>query len=191
MADRPEAIQLLSGSRRKLEVAVPGENKPIYFGLAFVAVVVAIYFAVFFYLGNLQSQVETLDNEITALENKRDKKFEQEALVLSKRLSLAGDLTKNHLIWSAAFDRIEAITPPSVQFTNLQAILQETRIEIQGTAPSYTVIAKSIAALLADPVFLDVDVNKVSSLPSGLLEYSMRIAFDKNKFLLNPVKDKP
>lgn len=190
MADRPETIQLLFGSRRKLEVAVPGENRPIYFGLAFLVIIGAIYFGVRLYLNRLQGQVEALDSEIISLENKRDKKFEQEVLVWSKRLSLAGDLTKNHLIWSKALQHIEETTPSAVQFTNLQAFLQDDRIEISSTAPSYTVIAKSIAALLADAVFLDVDLNKISSLPSGFLEYSLRIHFDRNKLLLNAVSDK-
>jgi hypothetical protein len=190
MADRPETIQLLSGSRRKLEVAVPGENNPVYFGLAFLVLIGATYFGVHYYLNHLQSRAETLDGEIVSLEKKRDKKFEQEALVWSKRLSLAGDLSKNHLIWSKALRHIEEATPSSVQFSNLQASLQDDRIEITSTAPSYTMIAKSIAAVLADTVFLDADLNKISSLPSGLLEYSLRIRFDRNKLLLNAVSDK-
>lgn len=185
MPDNGEAIQLLSGSRRRLDVIVPGENRLIYFGLAVLILVGALFGIVSFYLSSLKDRVAELDNELVTLEGKRDKKFEKEALVWNRRLSLAGGLIKNHIIWSQAMHRVEAVTPSSVEFSNFHAVLQDNMVEVKATAPSYTVIARSIAALSANPVFTDVVLNKISGLPSGFLEYDLRVTFDRNKLLIN------
>lgn len=191
MAEREEAIQLLSGSRRRLDVAVPGEKKPIYLGVVILVIVSALFGLVIFYLSSLREKMAILDKEAVSLENKRDKKFEQEALVWNKRLSLVGGLIKNHIIWSESLKKIEALTPSEVQFTNFSATLQDDRIEIKGTAPSYTVIARAIAALSADPNFTDVVLNKIAGLSSGLLEYDMRVSFNRKKFLLGSLGGSP
>ena len=190
MADNGKAIQLLAGSRRKLDVTLPGENRPIYIGIVFLVIMGLLFGAVSFYLANLKSQVANLDNELVTLENKRDKKFEKEALVWDKRLSLAGSLIKNHIVWSRAMQKIESLTPSMVQFSNYHSIFQDDMIEIKATAPSYTVIAKSIAALSADPNFIDTSLNKITSLPSGFLEYDIRVKFSRSKLLLNMTEEK-
>ncbi len=184
MSDKEEAIQLLSGSRRKLDVAVPGENKPIYIGLVFLVIIGAVFFAVNFYLTHLQERAASLDDEMISLDKKRDKKFEQEALVWNKRLSLAGGLIKNHVVWSEALRKVEALTPAEIQFMNFHATLANDRIELKAIAPSYTVIARSIAALTADAAFTDVALNKITSQPSGLLEYDMTVTFSRGKLIL-------
>lgn len=190
MANNGEAIQLLSGSRRRLDVTVPGENRPMFFGLAVLILIGVLWGAATFYLSRLETKVVGLDNELVTLENKRDKKFEKEALVWDKRLSIAGGLIRNHVIWSQALHKIEALTPPAVQFSNFHVVLQDNTIDLKATAPSYTAIAKAVAALAEDAVFTDVALSKVSSLPSGFLEYSLKITFNRNKFLLVPVEEK-
>ena len=182
-----EAVQLLSGSRRKLDVSVPGENRPIFVGAAFLVLVGIVFGGLIFYLARLEDRISNLDNELIALEEKRDPKGELEILDWNKKLGLSGGLISNHIVWSQALQKLQNLTPPQVQFSSLGANLQEDKIEIRGTAPSYTIIAKTIAALSGDPVFVDLTLNKVSGLSSGLLEYDLRISFARDKLLLSTI----
>lgn len=180
-------VQLLSGSRRRLDVSVPGENRPIFAGVVFLVLAALSFGGLSFYLSNLRDRLSALDSEFNLQEDKRDQKKELEILTWNKKLSLAGDLIGNHIVWSRAMQKIHDLTPPQVQFSSFRAELQEGKIEIESAAPSYTVIAKAIAALSGDPVFTDVSLNKISGLSSGLLEYDLRVDFAKDKLLLNAV----
>lgn len=185
MPTQNEDIQLLSGSRRKLEVKVPGENRPLYIGLVFLAVAGGLWGGANFYFASLRDQLINLDGELAALESSRDRASEQAILVLDKRLALADGLVSNHLVWSEVLKKIQAATPLAVQFLGLRTNGTDGWADIQATAPSYTVVAKHLAALLADPIFIDISLNKISGLPSGFLEYSFKVSFNKQKLLLS------
>lgn len=180
-------IQLLSGSRRKLDISVPGENRPIWGGAVLLILVVVAFGGLSFYLSNLRDRLSALDSKLVVQENKRDQKGEREILAWDKKLSLAGRLVSNHIVWSRAIQKIQDLTPPPIQFANFHVELQEGKIEIKGMAPSYAVIAQAIAALSTDPVFTDISLNKISGLSSGLLEYNLRIDFSKDKLLLGVI----
>ena len=59
------------------------------------------------------------------------------------------------------------------------------KIDMKGFASSYTMVAQFIASLLSEEAITDIELNKINSLSTGLLELDMKILFDKNKFLLN------
>lgn len=190
MPDSRGGIQLLPESRRKLEIQIPGENRPLVFGAAFLVLVLVVFFLLNLYFSYLQNQLTDLNGELTGLEQKRDKKFEQDLLTLEKRLQVAGKLIDNHLIWSRGLRKIEALTPPGVLFSFLSAVAQDHQLDIKATAVSYTIIARHIASLSGDETITDVILNKVTSLPTGFLEYDLRVIFDQNKLILNPPSEK-
>lgn len=179
-----ESIQLLSGSRRKLEVKVPGENRPLFMGGIFLVAVGMAWGGLWYYFNSLHAQLMNLDNELSVLESSRDRKSEKDILAWEKRLVLAGKVVGDHLVWSEALSKIQAAVPSTVQFSTLSVNAQSEHIDIKATAPSYMVVAKHIAAFAAEPVFTEVSINKISGLPSGLLEYDLRVTFDRNKLLL-------
>lgn len=185
MPTQNEDIQLLSGSRRKLEVKVPGENRPLYIGLVFLTVAGGLWGGANFYFASLRDQLINLDGELAALESSRDRASEQAILVFDKRLTLADGLVSNHLVWSEILKKIQAATPLTVQFLTLHTNGTNGWVDIRATASSYTVVAKHLAALLADPIFTDISLNKISGLPSGFLEYNFKISFNKQKLLLS------
>lgn len=182
-----ESIQLLSGSRRKLEVKVPGENRPLYVGGIFLVVAGMIWGGLWYYFNSLSGQLANLDSTLSTLETGRDRKSEKDILTWEKRLALAGKVVGNHLVWSEALSKIQAAAPPAVQFSTFSANAKSAYVDIKATAPSYTVVAKHIASFMAEPVFTEVDINKISGLPSGLLEYDLRVTFDRNKLLLSQI----
>lgn len=178
-------ISLLPESRRRLEISVPGENRPLYFGTGVILLVVLIFVGGKFYTSSLASRLAKIDNELNTLEAQRDKEFEQELIHLKKQFSLAGGLLAKHSVWSNVLVKVQNLTLPQVQLETLLANANDGKIEIKGRAASYTVVAKMIAALLSEESVEDVSLDKISSFSSGVLEYNMRILFVKDKFLLN------
>ncbi|TSC74038.1 MAG: hypothetical protein G01um101444_398 [Parcubacteria group bacterium Gr01-1014_44] len=185
MSNQGGIISLLPESRRKLEINIPGENRPLYYGAGVVLLVVLLFAGMKIYAGYLVGQLAEIDNEISAVENQRDKKFEQELLLLQKQFSLVGDVLKNHPIWSNVLSQVQGLTPSQVQIENLAGVINESKLEIKGRALNYTVIARQMAALLSNPAIVDLYLDKVSTFSTGALEYNMRVFFDKESFLLN------
>lgn len=178
-------ISLLPESRRRLDIKVPGENRPLYFGGAVVLLVLIIFGGLKLYHSSLVNKLMEIENEISAGEAKRDKKFEKEAILLNKQFSLVGDLLQNHPVWSNVLITVQSLTPPQTQLKTVLGDITENKVEMVGRAPSLTTIAKQIAALLGNEGVLDVSLDKVATYSTGVLEYSLRVVFDRNKFLLN------
>lgn len=178
-------IQLLPETRRKLDIKIPGENRPLYLGLAVLGLVILVFAGLKVYASILTNSLVSLNNQALELEKKRDRDFEKNLLVLKKRFSSAQTLVANHIVWSNALTKIQSLTPPQSQMDTFFADTQATKIELKGRAPSYTVVAQQIASFLSDGAITDIDLNKVTSLSTGLLEYEMKIIFDKDKLLLN------
>src|SRR3989344_6441513 len=178
-------ISLLPESRRKLDISIPGENRPFYYGGAVLLLVLLIFGALKLYTSSLTGRLAEMENEINAIETQRDTKFEKEALLLNKQFSLVGDLLQKHLIWSNVLIGLQNLTEPQSQLKSVLGDATEGKMEITGSAATFTTVAKQIAALLSHEGVVDVSLNKVSTFSGGVLEYSVKVIFDKNKFLLN------
>lgn len=190
MENKEMPIHLLPESRHKINIKAPGTARPIYWGLVFLAVAGLAYGGLRYYLSSQQTQLTQLDNDLVALEKKRDKSFEKELLDLNRRLSLASTLIKDHFVWTRVLDKLESLTPEAVEISFLSTNASDNHIDLKATAPSFSVIARQIAALAGNEAFSDVALNKVSSLPSGFLEYDLRVIFYRSKLLLNVTDDK-
>ena len=178
-------ISLLPEARRRLEITVPGENRPFYYGGAVLLLVVLIFAGLKFYTSYLTSSLTEIENEVALIESQRNREFEQEVLRLNKQFSLVGNILKGHLIWSNVISSVQSRTPPQIQIRTLLGDTTEAKLDISGRALNYTTVAKQIAALLSYESVTDVVLDKVSVFSSGFLEYNMRLYFDKDKFLLN------
>ena len=160
-------IQLLPESRRKIEIKTPGENRWLYAGLAALVLVFSIAAVLIFYRAGLEDRVAELDVNLTNLEKQRNKKAEENLLTLDQQLKLTTRLLNDHVFWSKALAKIEALTQPQVQFSTF----------------NYAVLAKQIAAYVSDDSIKDIDLNNVHVLTNGRLEFTIELAFDKNKFI--------
>ena len=183
--ERGGTISLLPESRRKLEINVPGENRPIYYGLGVVVFVLILFVGVKLYVSQLTNKMIEIQNEVDLVEKQRDKKFEQQLIQLNKQFPLIAKLLKSHLIWSNALITFQHLVPPQTQTETILGDITEAKMEIKGRAPNYTTIAKQIAALLSDKSVVDVALDKVSTFSTGTLEYNMRVRFNKENLLLN------
>lgn len=182
-------LQLLPETRRKIEIKVPGQNRSLIFAFILVSIIVALYFGLNFYKSSLFDKITAIDSKLTELETSRDKKTEQNLLALNKQLSAVGGLISNHVFWSEAFGRIQALVLPQTQFQTLTADTPGRKIIVKGVSSSYTTMARQIAALYTLEAITDIILNKVANLPTGKVEFTMQISFDPKKLLTGANSD--
>src|SRR3989338_6218954 len=176
-------LQLLPETRKKIEIVTPGENKLITIGSVIFAIVVVLAGGMYFYQNTLENSLVSLDTEIAALEQQRNKQAEQNILVFNKQVSMLSDLLNKHTYWTTTFSKIKGLTQIQVQFSSITATLADNKIDLKAMATNYTTIARQIAAFLSDESIEDVRLNKVNTFTDGRLEFTMQILFDKSKFL--------
>jgi hypothetical protein len=177
-------LQLLPETRKKIEVRVPGQNRPVVLSLIFALVILGLYFGLMFYNNSILSSVSQADEQLAALERSRDKKLEQKLLGLKNQLSVIAPLISSHLFWSQGLTKVQNLVQPQVQFKSINADSAAAKILFQATAASYTTIAKQIAAFYADDSITDIVLNKATSLPTGQVDFTMQLMFDQAKFLI-------
>lgn len=173
-------LQLLPETRKKIDIITPGENRMITIGLVVLVITAILILALYFYKNSLENKVTGLDSEITALEQQRNKQTEQSIITLNKQISLLSGLIANHVYWSLAFSKIESLLQTQVQFESVTTSLAENKVDIKGVASNYTTIARQIASFLSDKSFVDINLNKVTTLTNGQLQFSMQLIMDKN-----------
>lgn len=176
-------LQLLPETRRKVDLNIPGENRFVYMGTAVLILMLVSIGGLYFYKNSLENKKMGLDAEIVNLENQRDKKAEQNLLTLSKQLSLISTLLDSHVVWSKALSKVENLLQPQVQFLSFAAAVSDNRFEFKALANNYTVVARQIAALVSDDSIKDIALNDVHVLTTGKLEFSIKLEFDKTKFI--------
>ncbi len=176
-------LQLLPESRRKIDIKTPGENRWLYAGITALVLVAIITMGFLFYKGGLEDKLAQLDSDLANLEKQRDKKVENNLLTLSKQLSLTTKLLNDHIFWTKALGKIEALTNPQVQYMTFIGGINDGRFEMKALTYNYTVLAKQIAAYVSDDSIKDIDLNDVHTRTDGKLEFSLRLTFDKNKFI--------
>lgn len=177
-------LQLLPETRKKIEIRMPGQNKPLLWALLLLFLVFVAYGVLFFYNQSNMSNIDAIDQQISSIEKSRDRKQEAKLLDFNNQLAVVNPLLANHLIWSDAFVRIQGLVLPQVQFVNLNADYVSHKLVFKALAANYTVVARQIASFYGDAALTDVSLNKISSLPTGRVEMTMQITFDANKFLI-------
>lgn len=178
-------LQLLPETRRKIEIITPGENRLLIIGAAVFVMVAVLAGGLYFYKNYLENKLVSLDAQIVALEQQRNKQAEQNIIIFNKQVSMLSDLLNKHYYWTTGLSKIEGLTQGQVQFDNMTAAVADNKIDFKATAANYTTIARQIAAFVSDESIKDINLNKVNTLTNGRLEFTMQIMFDKSKFLKN------
>lgn len=174
---------MLPESRRKIDIKTPGENRWIYAGVAALVLVFSVAAGLAYYRGGLQDKLAGLDANLINLDKQRDSKVEENLLILSKQLSLTTNLLNNHTFWSKALAKVESLTQPQVQFASFNATELAGTFDIKAFTVNYTSLAKQIASYVADDSIKDIDLSEVHVLTNGRLDFTLRVTFDKNKFI--------
>ncbi len=179
-------LQLLPETRKRIEISIPGQNKFLVLGFIFIAILAVLYFGLFFYTRSLVSSINSIDRNLAALDKARDKAGENRLSELSRQLSVANSIMGNHIAWSGALNRIQDLILPQIQFQFLNADIINKRFTFKAFGANYTTVAKQVAAFYSDNLITDVSLNKVTSLPTGRVEFTMQLLIDPAIFLSKP-----
>ncbi len=177
-----EGLQLLPGTKKRLGIKVPGENRFLYIGSAILgaAIVASLWFN--FSTQNLKNELKSVDDQISATDQKRNKQAEANIRLIQHQLDLTSNLINEHYYFSQSLLKISSLMQEQVQLANI-SINQVGKISFGGFAGGYAIIAKQVAAFLADDSVKDLTIGKMKSQTDGTIEFGMDILFDEAKLL--------
>ena len=161
--DNKDQIQLLPGTKKRLGVKIPGENRFLYIGSAIFGAVLVIIFALNAYEAKLNKQIDNVDTQLLALEQKRDKKSEQNLKIIKEQLDTTSSIIKDHIYWTQGLNKITSLLQNQIQIDSFSNNLGGNGITMKAFAKSYAVLAKQIASFLYDDSIKDVEVGRISS----------------------------
>jgi len=144
-----------------------------------------LYAGLLFYQSKLNQDLNSIKNEITLLDQKRDPKTEEAIVNLDKKLGVLKDLFENHLYWSKLFTKIEELTVPQVYFseTRFNFLSDKVDILISGNALTYTVLARQILSFQQEPLVEKVSVSNISLATEGGIKFDLSVLFSKDILL--------
>lgn len=173
-------LELLPEKRTKLEFKPPQKFRAT---LLILIVVFVVYGGLNFYNQSLENKVNDIDAVLISNNANRDKAKEEKILSVREKLIQAKNLLNEHPLWSEGFKKIQNLTLPSVQFKNINITLKEKKIEFSATAPDFITIARQGANFLSEPSIEDIQINQLKALPSGNVEFSMKLEINPTTFL--------
>lgn len=180
-----EEIRLLPEARKHIQVVRPQKRIFVIASIIFLGLVLAIY-AVFFSLNKKrEASLAILDQELANLEGQRDKQLENRLRAAKEQIALGRQLLKDHVLWSQGLIQLEQYLLPEVVARGLKFIQKESAIELQLSAPNYSVIARQVAAFLAHEGIEDIWIPTIIARPSGALEFTLELTIQPEQFLVS------
>ncbi len=173
-------LQLLPEKTTRVQSGAPRKLGP---GILFLAVVLVLYGAFFFYNRSLEAEVVELDARFIAFNQARDLDQEGRVNEIKSKLQQSSALLDEHVLWSRGFQKIQNLTLPTVQFQSLIASIPELKFEFKALAPNLSAIARQGANFLTDESVTDLSISQIKILTSGQTEFVIRLTFDRDKFI--------
>jgi hypothetical protein len=171
-------LELLPEKTKKVELKTKRNLGPSIF---FLIIVLVLYGGLFLFNRSLKTKIGELEAQFATVS--RDKSQEKRIEEAALKLNQSRLLLDQHLLWSKGLKKIQSLTLPSVQFQSLAASLAESRLEFRAVAPTLAAVAKQAANFLADESIQDLSLNQIKFLTNGQTEFTIRLTFDRNKFL--------
>jgi len=176
-------LQLLPETRKKLKIAIPGQNRLLVLSLIFLALILALYGGLLVYKNKLSGELNRVEEQLVAVEKSRSKSDEEKLLRLKDQLSLVKPLIDSHISWSDGLARIQNLVNPQVQFESLNVNTTRGEYSFRAFGANYAAVAKQIAAFYTDEAIKDVSLGKVLGLPTGRVDFSIQLSLDVGKLL--------
>lgn len=185
--DSKDQFQLIPGTKKKLGIKVPGENKFLYISSAILGAVLVTSFALNRYEASLSNQLTSSNNQISELEQQRDLKSEQELKVLQYQIENISTLIGDHIYWTQGFSTIANLMQSGVQIKsfNYDGL---GKVSMDLLASNYTVLAKQIAAFVYEEKVKDVSVSIITPFPNGNLKFDLVLLIDEKLIKKIPEK---
>jgi hypothetical protein len=177
-------LQLLPETRRKIEITTPGENKPIIIGGVVLLLMFILSGGLYFYKKSLEKKIDSINSEIIEVENQRDKKIEENIIILNRQIQLLTNLLDSHVYWTKGLSKLESLMQNQVRLENLSVDVNRGSVIFKAITNNYTTLARQIASFLSDDSINDIKLGNVNVLNDGNLSFNLEVQFNKNKFIL-------
>lgn len=175
--DNKDGLQLLPGTKKRLGIKVPGENRFLYVGSAFLGAVIVASLWLNFSTKSLQSNLKLLDDQIVSLDQKRNKQSEANIRTIQRQLALTSKLIEGHMYFSQALLKISSLIQDKIRTESL-SVDPDGQVSFSGISVNYTIVARQMAVFLADDSVIDMTLGRIESQLDGTVKFSMQVKFN-------------
>lgn len=170
----------LISKQRDVGLDVGGALASFIFILGVVAFIGSLFGAGGMYLYGriLTSRTEAKKAEVSKLEEELHPDLIDQIIALDKKLSSLATVLKEHVISSNTFKLLEENTLPQVRFTSYNLAVDPRKMDLNGEATSYTVLAQQVRFLESLQRSIErVDFGGLSINDAGIVTFKMGITF--------------
>lgn len=155
-----------------------------FYGAITVGIIVLVMSAIMgSYRASLTDSINTLDGQMTAGEQARNKDNEQRVIAASQQSKVMKRLLANKRYWSQALQRMQQMMQSSVTLTRLDAVADKGTIGFQATADSYASVARQLAAFAAATGVNDITISTIKTTTRGTVEFNGTLLIDTKTML--------
>ena len=158
--------------------------------LSFMAFVFAVF--LFSYLGLnfgyrkfLEAQIARSKEELTALADQIPKEQQDAYLNFQYQLANVKKLLDNHVIIAGLLPLFEANTNQSVSISGFEVAVADRKINLQGTARSYDVLASQLQAFEESPAVLRYQITSAKLKEGSKVDFTASLTLHPSVFRLN------
>lgn len=173
--------------KQQFELKLSLKDAFFYLPIIFLVLVVLIFLGFFVYNFILQRSINSVNEEIIAVESERnlvaDENFINEVFNLNSRIQNLKGVLDNHVYPSNLFAFFEKITMPKTKFVNLAAGFTDGKISTRGETDGYIGMVKQIIIFSRDPNIKEAKVTGIALAPNGKIQFGLELSFNK-KILL-------
>jgi len=126
----------------------------------------------------LNSQIKTLDAKIAGLSQSVGEEQQKNLVTLYSQLNNIKKLLDSHTNASKIFDLLEKNTKPQIYYFSLNLSLAGKNIELDGSAPSFGVLAEQLEVFKQIPEIQKVSLGDSIAMPDGSVNFSIRLIFN-------------
>jgi hypothetical protein len=162
-------------------------SKTTFLVLFFVILSLAVYAGTIVYEKKMNTSLESVNQEIANLANKRVPDNETAIIDLDAKIALLKEVFQIHTYWSEVFKKIENLTMPDVYFSDAKFNLEQDRISVQLSASTdtYTSLAKQMLSFQKEPLTQKVEISSINLSEEGGIKFSLSVAFPLKILMVN------
>lgn len=166
----------------------PEERKPIlpevlfYLSLAVLIAAVASYFVLSSLLQKTEKNIQTIDQEMAALDSSPDRHLETKLFDYQKKINDFSRLLNGYKYSSQIFPLIESLAHPKVSFSNFSAEIQKGTVHVSGSADSFQTVQQQLIIFRNSQFIKDVTLSGVSLGEKGKIPFVFDLGIDPGVF---------
>ena len=159
------------------KVELFNQNLWLWAAIGFLVIIVLGYFGLVFYKDSLNKERIALEIQMGDKSSERDLELEKHITELEKGTKNLNKFSEIHIFSSRLFKALEELTLADVRWEKFDADLGKNKIDLNGQAANYNILAEEITVLEKDPRIKKVETSGIG-LSAGGVNFNMNLEFD-------------